>query len=528
MVINNVNIIESFKQAVDSPIISDHITAYYWGLPIYKHSLGGKESTLTIAEDYKNGALDFNMMWGSFRILLHNNISNESIFFCDNAGNCCFFYDKSSISTTFLDLARTKPVLEPNYQSIAQLLMFNCVYGFDTLAVGINRTNPNSFYSITANGFKENSKELKHFSELNTFDSMHSLMERLTNATKNEKVAAIITGGTDSRCVLAHLRSLDVPVELTISGEDEHIDVKIGREIAETLGLNIHVSSGIASHGDDWIKDAFIASDGMVGTFGRYRLLEHAKMLKQLGFTVEFGGVGGESFKNSFINQDAPFYRGNHPDFQKFYNLKISANDFPNNLIGNKIKPYIKNMQNWIHDLLYAQIIERDSKYHIYNQMGYFLLQNRVVSLSNYTNGLINTIQPLIERDGVAIAYNTNPHKLEMQRYMRNEISIFCPTLKNIPTDRGLTCNSDSMMKETLKNYIFLVQVGLRRVFMRKTVLSSSKQRSIVAEQKYLHNVIDICKNFNIDIFPDSISIDNIPYKYADRLATISAVFDRD
>ena len=81
-----------------------------------------------------------------------------------------------------------------------------------------------------------------------------------------------------------------------------------------------------------------------------------------------------------------------------------------------------------------------------------------------------------MERRMAAYAFGINPYKLEMQAFQRKEVSGKCERIRNIPTDRGLTCNDRNKGREFLKSYLFLVKVALQRLLYRQLPYRSSQR----------------------------------------------------
>ncbi len=503
------------------------ITVHFWGAFIYKNYKVGEASIKVLIENYLCNNIDFNKMWGSYRIIIVD--GPKSMFFCDNAGNMCFFIDSDivSISPSLLSLVKKKNKIKPNYYTIAQLLYFNCTYDYATIIDGIKHSDPNLYYIIEKGNLVQYQKKLHSFSDLKNFSSLKTFMERILDAIDAEKIAAVISGGTDSRCVLAHLMALDAKLELTISGKQDHIDVILAKLIAEKLAYPLHVSREFIRE-EDWFAKSFAASDAMMGTLGRYRLLLHVLMLQEMGIKFLFGGVGGELYKNSFINQDFPFYKG-QPAWDKFYHFKVASFDYPSNCMGAKVIEYFKIMRVCVVDKLKEVGKEGKDKYQQYNLAGFFLLQNRLVTVSNSNANFVTPLSPLMERDVVALTYDVDPWNLEMQRFQRREITEYCPSIKDIPTDRGLSCNIafGAIQKEKMRNFVFLTKIVLQRFFNReRTVGRIDECFELGLKHTHFFRAVNVCKE--LDILPRDIAIEKIPTPIADRIITIGMTFGND
>jgi len=498
------------------------------GLLIYKRKAAGEESARELLNDFHSQTLDFNLCLGAFRIVIEDKRNDEKVLFCDNGGNLCFYIDleKNRVSDSFLELVRQRHVIVPNYQSIAQFLQFGYIYGDDMMCMGIIRTNPCSYYRINGYGSVETlEKKLRPFEELKEYTNLHDLMGQLVKSSKILKVAATITGGTDSRTILSHLISHKQRPQLVISGKHTDMDVQIASKIAEKLKLTLLF---VDEHPDDekWISTAFEASDGVCGTFRRYRLYKKSKQLETAGFDMTFEGVAGELYKNSFINQDIPFY-GGKADLRKFYKLKVARYAFPDNLCGEAIKEPLNHMEKTILGKIICY--NGPSKYKTYNSIGYYLLQQRLLTLSNSAEKYCLRYSPLMERDCVALSYVVNPYKLEMQAFQRNEISKYCSEIVDIPTDRGLSCSNrrSAVIFDSLKHYKYLLNIAFRRIYRRKEVLERKMDMiyTLGLDSKEYEETVSYCKY--LKIIPDTVRKEDIPPAISDRIVTVGLLLKR-
>ena len=130
---------------------------------------------------------------------------------------------------------------------------------------------------------------------------------------------------------------------------------------------------------------------------------------------------------------------------------------------------------------------------------------------------------PLLERNVAALAFQINPYKLEMQAFQREQVSRYCPAIKAVETDRGLTCDSSRRLQEFVKSNLFLVKVALGRIFRRGRVaqrIDPCFEQGLHSEQYY--EALARCKE--LDIVAEDISADQIPQGIADRLFALGTL----
>jgi len=375
------------------------------------------------------------------------------------------------------------------------------------------------YYTINNSHIVEKEKELSIWNDVYRYKDMYDFMKDTVFSIKNYKIVDIITGGIDSRTVLSYLESLGVKCDLAISGSEDMIDVKIAKQIADRLGKEIHISDEIVVNADkQWIKNLFISTDGVTGTFSHYRLHNKNVMLKNLGFQLEFGGVGGEFYKNSFLNQDFPFYKGK-PNGKNFYKLKINTKNINNEHLTQSILNYADK----ITDRLFYN--ENGDKSKIYFRVGHKILRCRMVALSNCNNLSIPSLSPFMDNDMLKITYNKNPWDLEVNKWQRNEVSKYCPEIANIKTDRGLTLSNakKQIYKEIFQSYGFLFKIAFKRILHKKNISVRLDAFIKGRELKEFEMAMNVCKE--LDILRKDCNINDIPDILADRLMTIGLVY---
>lgn len=508
----------------------DELICYFRGFFYCSKKREGDESIDILLNQYiDSGLVNFREFYGAYHIIIVDITKKTMLFFADNAGNCCFYYSKNKliISDSFLELSDIIEDKTPNYDAITEFIHFNCIYSDSTLCNEILRTNSLKYYTFNQLDLDGKEKELNIWDSKLKYKSLHDFMEDLLYASDGKKIVDIITGGTDSRTVLSHLFSFGVDYDLAISGTIEMIDVKIAKKIAAKLGKYIHVNDeGVNNIDEDWLRKLFLRTDGVYGTFSRYRLHKKNSMLEQFGYQLELGGGAGELYKNGFLNQDFPFYNIGGINKNRFYKLKINPLNLDFKHFTETIRKSCLLMQERVLDNIFDNIDERKSKK--YFRAGSRVIRYRMITLSNSSNLSVPSMSPLIEIDNMKLTYGENPWKLELNKWQRKEVSNYCPNIADIETDRGLTLknNGVQIFKETILTYAFLINVGLKRSFLRGNNKKEEKRLDVFfkgRERIEFNMAMDKCKELNI-INKDG-NINEISDILADRLMTIGLVF---
>ena len=491
-----------------------------WGLFLYGDHPAGRDSAQAFWADFSRGCAVFDNCTGVYRMCIHCGDGRE-IYFCDNSGCARYYiYEKKAAFSTRLTDAVPREEREPNYDAIAQFLYFGCIYSLDTPVSGVTVSDPGKYYIVEQETLTVVDKGLTPLEDLQVQkQELETQMRRFVRATEGQNVACTITGGTDSRAMLAHLLSAGQRPVLDITGHDGQADVDIARKIARITDLNLLMVSD-EPEDPDWIDQAIDAADGMNGVCGIYRLYKKARTLHENAIAVECGGAAGELYKNSFINQDLPFY-GGAPRWERFVQYKVATYNFPQRLCGEKIAEHIRQLP--------AQMQARFGNYtgknkaNAYLNAGYAIMQARVRGVYGMSTRWYTHYNPLLERNVAALAFQINPYRLEMQAFQREQVSRYSPAIKSVETDRGLTCDSSRRLQEFVKSNLFLVKVALGRVFRRGNVA----QRIDPCFEQGLHSrqyqqALARCKKLRI--VAEEISADQIPQPIADRLFAIGTI----
>ena len=514
-------------------MVTAHLSYEIDGIMIYKENFTNEESMALLLSDYCTPeGINFSALMGSFRLKISDAFKDETIFFGDNSGVMCFYYTQDRVSDSLLSLKAEKI---PDFDAIAQVLSYECTYDYRTIIKDVFRTNPNMFYVLKKGGIEEKSKNLPGFEETPQ-NTLEMVIEKYVKATSDKRKISIITGGSDSRSILAHLLNKKTDLELSITGTPDHIDVKIAREISEAVDLPLHVfGESPGSDEKEYLCESFIAGDGVYGVLGRYRLYNKSKNLKSLGFEVEFGGVAGELYKNSFLNQDFPFYFGK-PDYKWFRNVKLPASQIPRGILTEKMQKSVSDSENIVSETLFAPKPDRSkNKFQIYNDIGYSILQHKMIILTNSSAGYLIPLLPLMERSLVASIYKSNPYAMEFSRYQRKQVSTFYPEIKKIKTDKGIDCSDSftSIIDDFVKHYLALIPIYIK-IHLKKFHLKKGTPVRVIdgridevfsngLNSKEYEEAMIVCKKMGI--LSEGVDIKAIPPVIADRLMTIGMVF---
>lgn len=510
-----------------------YLNCYFRGFIYKKSKRNGKESIKILLDEYKNGNIDFSNYYGSYNVIIVDKTKKEILFFSDNSGSSCFYYSKDTflISNSFLELSRDLDIKSPNYNSISQFLSFNCIFSEETIIEEIERTQSYNYYvfKYDENTLKSKRKDQEGKYKLEAYKSINEYMKDLVYAINGINVYAVITGGSDSRMLISHLNELSDNYNLIISGNEKMKDVEIAKKIARLLEKEIIViDDKIHFDNINKFEDLIKAGDGVYPFFGRFRLFSKGVFLKGEKADLDINGAGGEFYKNSYLNQDFPFYFGKKINLERFYKLKINPTKLKEELFTSKIKISLKEMKKRVLSDITSDINLTEKKHISYFKIGLKVMRYRMITISNSSNAYCDLITPLLESGVLDIAKNKKPWSLELNLFHREETSKANKKLSKVKTDRGLSLSNEiwSIVKDVFINYTFLFKVALERFNIIKLKKENVKKESIKTyNKKFINNAINICKeNY---ILNKEVQINDLSDNLIDKLIAVSLSLEK-
>lgn len=499
-----------------APVQAEEATIYLTGLFMYREEQAGNASALAFFREFLRGAADFEQCTGSYRMRIVCPDGRE-VYFGDNAGIMRWYIGPKGFFTTLREAAPDNST--PNEAAIAQFLHYGCIFGPETVLREVRRTDPGKYYLLEKGNVREKGKGLPPLEDLDApEDALAVQMRRLFRSVSGrEDIACTITGGTDSRAILSHMIYCGLHPLLDITGKPTDSDVVIAKKIAARLDAKLLFIQD-SPEGENWLEKAVQEADGMTGVCGLYRLYKKAHLLSEEGIILECGGLNGEMYKNSFINQDYPFYGGN-PRWEHFLRFKVLTYDFSAHICGPRLAALIKKTPAATLEWLRSHTGR--TKASAYLSAGYEILQGRSSAVSAMNSRHYIPYTPLMERAVAAPMFRQNPYSLEMQAFQRKQVTAFCPEIKDIETDRGTTCDSGRIAAEHLKSTVYLCNVALGRIFRRKkelTRIDTCFEEGLSSPQ--YRAALERCKELGI-IAPE---VNDLPMAIADRVFALGTI----
>ena len=499
------------------PIQAEGAVFYLTGLFMYREERAGEASALAFVRDFDRGAARFDDCTGSYRVRIAYPDGRE-VYFGDNAGLMRWYIGPKGFFTSLREAAPDSRT--PDYPAIAQFfcLAYGRIHGTDTVMREVHRSDLRKYYEVRGGTVLEKDKGLTPMWELpGEPDALQHQMERLAKAVEGaEGIVCTITGGADSRLILAHMLHAGMDPMLDITGAEDHPDVVVAKQIAARLNRPIlHVP-------DDpepgWIDGAVQAADGMTGVCGIYRLHKKALRLEQEGYVLELGGLGGEFYKNSAINLDYPFY-GGKPNWKRFLRIKSMLASQPLAAFAGKTAEEAAKCPE--KELAYLKRYAGKQKLDAYLSAYYDILQEGSSPAVCANTRRYIQYNPMFERNVTAMAYHTNPHKMDGWAIHREQVSRLCPEIKDIRTDHGMTLDIGRKRAESLTVLKYWGKAGLRIVTHRgrgTSRVDACFQEGLTLPQ--YRAALARCKELGI-IAPD---VADLPAGIADRVFALGTI----
>ena len=430
---------------------------------------GAEANPLKIAHAVCDGRADFNDVYGFFRIAITDKVNGRVVFFGDNAASQVFFYDAETckVSDSLLNLARfTGEKRSFNVKAAAQFLAFGGTVTNDTLVEGIMKTDADMYYIMEGGKVTAKSKGLLPISEKYTKREVYDFVKLMIKGLDPEKMCARVTGGTDSRVVLAAVLKAGGRPHGFISGYEDNPDVAVAKEIGQVTGLDV-TALHPGEKSADWINQAFAFSDGMQDVVGAYRQLVLTKLAAEKG-TLWFGGVGGEFYKNHFykpVKDRMMFHNATAKDAVDMLFIAPMRTVLKDKAIGDAVRNLAGDLSKEIYEILSEVVGREKGNLAKFNMAGIKRMQG-FTGIANSIAGYVTQSDPLMDRHIIRNVSYKNPFALSMAVWNRKQVRKNYPALSNIRTDQGytLSLNPVKLNAERIRKGLFWSSRVLARV----------------------------------------------------------------
>ncbi len=268
-------------------------------------------------------------------------------------------------------------------------------------------------------------------------------MAALATALAGERVSVDLTGGLDSRLVVAFLHHAGVVSEAAVIGPEDGPEVDIARRLARILGMPLHVTVHRLDDLATTLPTLLRATGGEVDPARYHPDAQFQRERRARGCTVAVGGAGGAHLREMHYVHELPFLPfGRKGLLRRLWRLKFYPVTVPEEYLSERLD---------VDDYLWAHFLER-ARPHL-REDGIATLEVLIARLHGapVTAGLtaaaaalgLDLAVPLYERTVVEAAIRTGPWRRLLHREMRRALATRAPEIAAVPTILGYGCAAD-------------------------------------------------------------------------------------
>jgi hypothetical protein len=251
------------------------------------------------------------------------------------------------------------------------------------------------------------------------------------------RVAADLTGGTDSRTVLCCLMERHAKPVASTSGRGDFIDVRIAREVAKKLGIEHYWYEPLSAGGDDdQIARAVEMADGNRNVITLAKALPYYEE-KARRFDVITGGAGGPLFKDHYwLFEFNRVGLRREPNWGRIARLSLVTHPVQDDFFSGFRDPIMENLATLFRERSSAVSGTNNQKL----DFVYFDLKIPSFASQDFTltTQFMDVFHPMLDGDNVQFSINLPPEIRIRNILQFGMIESLRPKIRWIPTDTGL------------------------------------------------------------------------------------------
>jgi Asparagine synthase len=392
---------------------------------------------------------------GVYFVVLHDHRSGNCYAFIDGSGLFQAFHSQRFASTSFLDLVDAEQLrtADVNPEALVEFFHFGNVYSGNTFFSAIKKISPEHIVCIPRSGAislqKRPLRDIGTQPVINFEDSIRHFV----TSVKSQQVSVDLTGGIDSRLLTVLLHSLGLSFEIATCGMKTDSDVVIAQQVAEALGLNLHITERTMKS-VNW-NEVFKECDGL---FDVVRAASQAQMRAERlrrGVSLVVTGVAGELLKDFWWLQDMPFYARKNADISKLYAYRIAPAPLQHSYLNEPYRALSAGYRERTVSRLSDYVVPGNTC--TYDRI-YYAYKMREYAGRSITNNLheISCYAPYLEREIVAFGYQLPRTLRFFNNFHRRTITALNPKVARIPTtEGGISVSSERLaMSRDLFRYV--------------------------------------------------------------------------
>ena len=479
--------------------------------------MNGQEGLELIYNDFSEEKDFFNSFLGNYGICIYK--KGRLVIFNDYGGIYHLYrtLDDSIISTSFLAVVKSLPKTTVSKQELYEYIWDGTMYGGRTFVHEVERLDSNKVYQLhPKTEFYAKDVSIENVSSKMVFneqvkavaDSILSYFELLGKHFGNN-ISTALSGGFDSRLILAAMRKKGLVPYVYVYGNDSSPDVQIAKMICQGEGIDLdHINrSKLHTVGMDDFKEFMHTSyyfndgQGMKGCFEGGQDLS-TRRDRALKANLQLNGGGGEAMRNYFTMPDKTYPVEVFVKTVFFYvHSSMCTDQFNENEYYGELEDKIKKVLGISSNLLTRSDVEL-----VYPKcrLRYWMGQNNSIN-----NNLACALTPLAEP---RYTWPSCAYPLEWKNGGRFEaavINIIDPDLARYPSQYGHNfADPIPLKKRAVNTFLLNMPDTLRSHIRRWRNRTQSLAMPFYLTEEYLKQIIDF-KNLQISEYMQLNKIDN-------------------
>lgn len=477
------------------------------GTLIYKSRYGDDCLNLLYSDFNNKNFFLYNDLIGSYCVIVF--IKEKLYIFNDFLGLMRVYntIDNSIYSSSFIALAKALKTKTPSSQEIFEYIIRGGMYGDKTILKEINLIPRSTIVSI--DDIKNNGKIEYSYERLPFYNNYNKMVDYVSNQylelfniitkTFGNNITTALSGGYDSRLMVALLRRNGITPDMYVYGKDNSSDVIIAKNIAKSEDFyieHINKDSFDKIEIDDYadvIEKNFYFFDGL----GNGGIFDNGtdvatRESRSLGGKLQLNGAGGEIWRNfwqlnSFEKKSIDFVRHKWDIF----NYEAFTDEFSKK---EYFTSFTKKLEKSINKISNKKKLTRKEM-----EISYPLFRYRYwQSIGNSTNlHFSNTLMPLMETSFLYPSFDL-PIKYKYNGvFEASLINKIDPRLAKYPSNYGHNFIDNVSIKKRfrslmMRNIPLIIKPYLRYKF-------SNNNEEIIPyflDKKYLMQVVDLDNAF--------------------------------
>lgn len=302
------------------------------------HGRYGEQALRELFDDVVNERLSFERLLGHFAVLVYN--GGRLRVFSDYQGMYQVYCndDLTLVSSSFVAIYESLATRTPGPQEVYEYLCFSKFYSTRTVLEELSRLDYRDVHELLPQRAATRKRiELPRYDGAAGFAAQVEATSELLSGyfgtlaeVFGDRMSLGLTGGYDSRLVLAWLRHCGATPRVYVQGPDDAADVRTAKHVAAAAGFAIEHDANEAAPAFqrdayvDTLRTAYRYLDGLshTGLFDKYALVAEERSRTPRPERLRLYGMAGEIYRRSLALPDRPV------SFRDFFAVQTDKMDY--------------------------------------------------------------------------------------------------------------------------------------------------------------------------------------------------------